>query len=1004
MANPNKKIINTWDGGVLTTKRDTNPNTSYGAQEVKDFEIYRDPTRLIPMQDWENFTTLAERQYNIRAMGGISDTVYGLGSGLSNWMSANWSHRIKINIDPNLCSSNSFPLQLNLADMPSDFWSHIKEDGSDIRITNESHTIIPFHVENFDFDNQAGQIWFKPSIESNVLTTTTQDYSTPSVNIGDEIDRSGKYAIAFPVTLTKSFNKISLKAYRVGTGATMQVDLYTKSGNNPDTLVQNIGSMSISHITTSTSGEVVTFYLPSGIDLAGDYMIVVTSPDADTTNYFHLNRSDAGTQTVVYATNSALTAWSLQDSSATPYFINYLLESSLDDIHFYVYYGNSGTQEITYGESATPVTNGGRQVFTDFRFFYTFGDLKANNKPFEDNDTGEDEAFTSDPIYNTEDFGNSIIKPGSISTHVDDNIRLSSDNISVSVAVYLIELPASETQIASDLAGDWYISITTSGQIKFYTEATGTSTSTTSTSSIVAGRWYTIDVKHSDADRYIYINGVLDKFSDDNDGDYNVGSQTGNAISLNCSNFAKLAVFGGYNGALSEDAFYTKHNNLFDSYFFSSIGSEEDIGDVNLQYTGFQLYEKSISSGDWSESESSGQPIKSTGRYPVNGFVSDLGDYFVISQEPENEGFLYLAKVESTTVVDTSHLILSVVDTDSKTVVQSDTPTDRTTYFHFGSTSLGSVGDPGSNNEITLGGILQSITPWRDYLGIGYNVRNRAFLDVWDLADTIVTERVDCGNGNIRIVGNASDILFAVIDNFTDDAVKSSNRPTVEVHQYVGNGQSSKTHEIEVPAVVTSYTDAWERAVSNFKVRRNTQTLFYARIPKNAGATEFNEGLWAIGKNSQGRLSLTLQISTDGLGMPENIFGLAQQVFFIQKDGNIKKLSDSTYTKTSSYRTLKMNEGNTEIEKKLKGVEIVTEPLASGQVVSVFYRINGEDTDTKILEISGEGEISKESLYEFETENNFKNYKEIEFLIQSTGGKSAILELNYSYEYLSDIV
>lgn len=155
--------------------------------------------------------------------------------------------------------------------------------------------------------------------------------------------------------------------------------------------------------------------------------------------------------------------------------------------------------------------------------------------------------------------------------------------------------------------------------------------------------------------------------------------------------------------------------------------------------------------------------------------------------------------------------------------------------------------------------------------------------------------------------------------------------------------------------------------------------------------------------NTDGRLALTLQIDTEGLGMPMNVFGFAQQVFFLQKDGGIKRLSDSTYDKVSLFQTLKMNEGNTNISKHLKGVEVIVEPLEENQVISIYYQTDTDASRVKIGEMTGEGEISKEFLYD-DDGNNLNDYKEVEFYIESTGGKSAVLEFNYRYEYLNDII
>lgn len=96
-----------------------------------------------------------------------------------------------------------------------------------------------------------------------------------------------------------------------------------------------------------------------------------------------------------------------------------------------------------------------------------------------------------------------------------------------------------------------------------------------------------------------------------------------------------------------------------------------------------------------------------------------------------------------------------------------------------------------------------------------------------------------------------------------------------------------------------------------------------------------------------------------------------------------------------------MNEGNTEREKKLHGVEIITEPLDEGQTISIYYKLNGDATRTKIGDFTGTTEISKEFLYDNDG-NNLRNYKEIEFDVESTRGSACPLEFNYRYQYLND--
>lgn len=1002
MSNIRKKVINKWDTGITTSIRSNDPETCNGAQLVKGFDVFKDSKKLVPMQSWEDFTTDAEKALNIRAMGGLSDTVYGLGSALSNWYGASWLYRIRVDVNDAFHLSSGLPLHLDMSTLPNDFWANVNSDMSDVRVTDSDGNHSAVWTENVDTVAKTGEMWIQGGIvATGTPTFTTRDAQTgtgTTYTLNNATDNN--YAFAVPINQNAVVNYLTFNVKRLGNPGNLVVYLYSDSAGTPNAVVATLGTITESEIGTTARDISLSF---ADQTLSGAYHLVFVAASANNENNYQITYQSTGSITIKEAQAAGPTSWADLDVSATPnYTLSYFQNPTASDKHFYIYYGNSTATSIPYGTPALPYTYGAGNIWRDssMRFAYNFTD-KVNNAYYDNSVDIGNETFTMEPQLYVDGFLGRAARTFEtvIETDNDDEIGLSGNDISFS---FIFKTDAWEdVTLLADGLGYWNIALDTNGKIKFTVNGSVATTTNTSTIAVSTGEWHVIDCVF-DSDAYIYIDGVKETFDiDDGDSDSIITNAT---ISLNTGNYGHISNVWGFNNDLTENDIKTKYNNFIRSDFFS-VGSQVALSSINKQYSGVQLYSKGISSGNWTEYTQSGSPVKSLSYYPMNGYISATANYFTVSNATPGTGFMYLAMLDPQTVCDFTHLNVGSINNSGKVSVQSDTGINGTVYFNDTGSVLNSEGDPGSASAFTSVGAIQSISPWKTYLGVGSNRRNEGFILIWDLASSNATDKVRLGTGNLRIVGNASDVLFGVVDNFIDDAIKCGNKPTMEIKQYVGDGQVQTTHVIEIPTVIddSTYVDDWERAVSTFKLTRNFQTLFYARLPKTSAGTTFNEGLWSVGKNSDGQLALTLQVDTEGLGMPENIFGFAQQIFFIQKDGGIKKLTDNTYSNTALYTTLKMNEGNTEIEKKLIGIELVTEPLESGQTVSVYYKKNGDSNRTKIFDMTGENEITYETTYDI-NEANLPHYNEIEFDIESTGGKSPILELNYKYEYLSELV
>lgn len=75
-----------------------------------------------------------------------------------------WDYRAKITVNTSevpLAQSN-FPVYVNLADMPAEFFNYVKSDGGDIRVTNSSGTgLLAMEVVAIDKPAHTGELWFK---------------------------------------------------------------------------------------------------------------------------------------------------------------------------------------------------------------------------------------------------------------------------------------------------------------------------------------------------------------------------------------------------------------------------------------------------------------------------------------------------------------------------------------------------------------------------------------------------------------------------------------------------------------------------------------------------------------------------------------------------------------------------------------------------------------------------------------------------------------------------
>lgn len=281
---------------------------------------------------------------------------------------------------------------------------------------------------------------------------------------------------------------------------------------------------------------------------------------------------------------------------------------------------------------------------------------------------------------------------------------------------------------------------------------------------------------------------------------------------------------------------------------------------------------------------------------------------------------------------------------------------------------------------------ITSICNYGNYLAIAcapistYNGNSKVFL--WNLTSTDVQEAIDWGEGELRVLETIEGLLVGVTDRYLNNAT-GAGRGSMIIQVYSGG----------TPAVVKEvFTQTLSgKTMPISKAIKNNRLFFSAKIMSNSSGTEYHEGIWSFGrKNVNFPYTLTLDIidsnvSTSGV----QAFGTAANYFFVahSNDGSIDKTDDTaTYSFTSVYESPVFDFDAPEFDKRLEAVRVSFRKLASGETVTVKYRVDGATSWTTIGSVSTAGELSRSFLSIESADTPFSSGKEFEFRIESTGG------------------
>lgn len=102
------------------------------------------------------------------------------------WYNTSWSYRVAITIDADMVDADliDFPVYVDMSNLPSEFFDHVRSDGGDIRVmAADEVTELPREVVSIDIAAKTGELHFKaPSLSDSTDTVFYIYYGNPAAS------------------------------------------------------------------------------------------------------------------------------------------------------------------------------------------------------------------------------------------------------------------------------------------------------------------------------------------------------------------------------------------------------------------------------------------------------------------------------------------------------------------------------------------------------------------------------------------------------------------------------------------------------------------------------------------------------------------------------------------------------------------------------------------------------------------------------------------------------
>ncbi len=678
------------------------------------------------------------------------------------------------------------------------------------------------------------------------------------------------------------------------------------------------------------------------------------------------------------------------------------------DGYYYLYYGNATVSQPVGGIN-TSIDYDGAYQQNDFYALISGTYPRDRTEILTDNRELNEGADT-----NYGDTANGSAIPGFITRGItagvneqayynnDENpIYPSDDNLTMSFLLYFTALPATASDLTDNFEA-WTMRLRTDGKLELVFDTDNDPVSTTTGTTVLSPNtlYRVVGVFDDNSYARVYLDGVLEIEDTSTSGELDEnGSYYDWRIKENV--YYDIIAYDAQTATLTQienDTVLT-----LDPASYWTVGSEEPQPNFTYADDGISLYYKDLDGTEWNEVVYS-IPIKSFANYAVEApiYASSTSGIITFFNAQTNNTFVWASQANQSASNPADFNTSFDFGTIGANNITFEEAIDGKQYFGYRNELISLSGDVFTGGVFSSYPIAQSVESYNGYLAVGgyRSSTNQSWLQIWDRANTLSTQTVDFGQGRLRVVGNSKGVLFGVVNNFIDDEDLALNGPSMDIRVYTGGNTVKTTHKIELPTTMEGYYDElWEQPVSQLKGQTKNATVFYAKIPSDTKGNYF-EGLWAVGVNELSqKLALSLMYDTSDMGDVFNLTTTANQILMLHNTNACSYLNPTpNYSNTASFETLIFNDGNSETDKEVIGVEVSHETLPEGQVINV-YRKADTDSDWVLVLTSDEvGSITKETTRVESSKDQIGYFKELQWKLESTGGDAAVTGFSFRYE------
>lgn len=284
---------------------------------------------------------------------------------------------------------------------------------------------------------------------------------------------------------------------------------------------------------------------------------------------------------------------------------------------------------------------------------------------------------------------------------------------------------------------------------------------------------------------------------------------------------------------------------------------------------------------------------------------------------------------------------------------------------------------------------ITSLENYGNYLAIaatGGSLKD-SFVYLWDLVSDDVTETINWGKGDLKVLSNIDGYLVGVSNKLGDSPLGLSSGSLL-IKAFDGSRPQIIKEVFAIGGLIT---------LTNYKVTNNNVLYFYSKIARE-GST-YNEGLWAFGrKNSQDAFALNLALSDSVMSSFVGFYGFGNYFIYGHNSGDVRQTNyQETYTEPAVYESQELYDESGK-DMSIKSLKVCFDLMPSGGQLVGKFRKNGETSWTTLFTHTTASSLNKE--YAFTVPANCSYFQ---VRVESTGGlipKMIII----NYETLNSIV